>query len=137
MGYNEKIITDSETIFEGIVLDQIKCITKLSSGDMHEGFYKYTIPVQGAKAQRSGYEQDGLSAYCYAVNTLEDLLKPKFTPEMTKSMASIKTKEEELSKDGKKISRENRYKISRRRFQKLNKFLSELGWLSGQTLTDV
>lgn len=136
MEYNEKIVTDSETIFEGIVLDQIKCITKISSTDFHPGYYKWTV-VQGMKPQKSGYEQDTLTAYCYAVNTLEDLLKPKFTKEMTKKMDEIKEEEEELTSDGKKVSREDRYKITRERFQELNNFLSDLGWFSGQTLEDV
>ena len=138
----EGAIIDSENFkgmngefgFKEIVLRQLQKVVTNMSQEMRAGFWIYSQSSPAENSQKVRYIGDSRKELKQSIDTLHDLLLPKFDNEMKKESDSIYKQIEEwdieCSKKEKAIEGWNKkLKLYRTLFQQLCFFLERLGWL--------
>lgn len=114
--------------YKEIIMRHLERLGKFASAEMRGGYEDVkAMPVGNTIMQQTVYVPDAREVYTNSVNHLHDLLLPTFDKEMYEASELITEQYEELEKE--KQYKEKSWKVARKLFQEISKFLKRDGYL--------
>lgn len=145
------VVTDSQDwrdikqglSYKEIVLSQVRLCVKNFSQEMRQGFWTYSYPSPDMRAEKQKYFGDTRKELVGSIESLHDLLMPKFDEQMKKSSEELEKAIEEqhnISIKKEKITDtqywNERLKLFRKLFRELIQFLDRMSWLDMESLEE-
>ena len=116
--------------FREIAMRQFQKVISNMSQEYREGFWIYSNSPN-MNPQKIKYIGDSRKELRNSINTLHDILQPKFDEEMVKKSEEIYKKiEKETDEDNERKGWKKYQPLYRELFQQLSYFLDRMGWLT-------
>jgi len=119
--------------FREIVLRQLQKVITNMSQEMRSGFWLYSSGNINMTSQKTRYVGDSRKELRASIDTLHDILQPKFDKPMKEKSEKAYSTYSELVSDSKPNQEESLWiealKIYRELFQAICFFLERIGWL--------
>ncbi len=131
--------------YKDIMLRQLQKVVTNMSQEMRKGFWIKTHPSPNMSSEKVRYVGDSRKELRQSIDTLHDLLLPKFDDEMKKHSERLYDEFEKFktSVDNKQVTEKEEkdfwdviLKIYRKLFQQLCLFLERMGWLETENVED-